>query len=87
MAPLVLCILGALCAIGILGYQVYIYLRLGYWVPISVVTALGWLNSAWALAPTEWLGLHKVLGFLPLSGTSFGISVLVAWIVQLFDKD
>jgi hypothetical protein len=68
--------LGLLGALSIWFYQIFTFLRSGDWAPISVVTALGWLKIEWALFPTQWLGAHKILDFLPLSLFSLGFAVI-----------
>ena len=71
---------GVLGAFGILGYQIYFYLRSGYWLSISIITALGWLESEWALNPTQWLGLHKILNSVPLSVASLAFGFIALWV-------
>lgn len=67
--------------IGVVGWQVYGYLRFGFWQSISVIDALRWTGNQWAVAPTDWVGLYGVLELLPLSaGVAFfgGLVFLVA---------
>jgi hypothetical protein len=73
---------GVLAAVGILGWQVYSYLKLGVWQPLSVVTALVWLNDPWARSPTDWLGVHKMLDEMPLSLGAFlaGMAPIGVWL-------
>jgi len=54
-------------ALFIFGYQLFQWLRHGDWKSISVITGLRWLESSWAVYPREWLGVHKLLDFIPLS--------------------
>lgn len=77
----ILVLLGCLGTIGIFTYQIYAYLQFGFWVPISLVSALGWLKSEWALNPTQWIGFHSILDFLPLSVASFVIGIALGWFV------
>lgn len=52
---------------GVLVYQCYQWLRFSVWVPISIISALQWLEMPWALSPRDWLGLFELLNFVPLS--------------------
>lgn len=61
---LILLLFGGL---GVLGWQVYEYLKVGVWVPISIITALEWMQVQWAFSPNDWVGLHNILKKLPLS--------------------
>ncbi len=79
--------LGLLGAIAVWFYQIYIFLLNGFWMSISVVTALSWLKVQWALAPSQWLGLHKILDFLPLSLFSLGIAVVSGWVLEHSGKE
>ncbi len=54
-------------ALAVLVYQLYGWLRLGVWQPISVVTGLLWLKVSWAQSPSDWIGLHELLAWCPLS--------------------
>lgn len=54
-----------------LGYQVYLWLKIGQWVPIPLSAALTWGGFAFApIFDVKWLGLRKILIWvldLPLS--------------------
>jgi len=65
-----------LTPLGILGWQVYGYLRYAVWNSLSVIDALRWLGSNWASStPTDWTGLYSILEWTPLS---FGVLILGA---------
>lgn len=70
-------------AIGIVGWQLYTYLKLGEWHSISVITAMRWCEIKWSFSPTGWLGLYEILDFVPLSIAVFcaAIAVLFAGII------
>lgn len=68
-------LIGGLCVVG---WQVYEYMRYNIWNPISVVTALEWMNIKWALNPTDWVGLFNILKIIPLSLTLIAMSWIVA---------
>lgn len=65
---------------GIIAIQVVIWLKDGYWPSVGVAKGLLYLRSlfyssppgdgsfaAWLSDPQSWLGLHKLLEFLPAS--------------------
>jgi len=55
--------------IPIIGWQIYSYLKTGEWLPISMLDGLAWLGLDWARIPNQpnWVGLHEILTFMPLS--------------------
>ncbi len=57
-----------LTPLGILGWQIYGYLRYAVWNSLSVIDSLRWLGSEWASNPTDWTGLYSVLEWTPLVG-------------------
>lgn len=66
-----------LCAVCLLGWQAYEYLRYNFWTPVSVITALEWMKFGWALNPTDWVGLYSILIKIPLSLITFIVGLLV----------
>ena len=64
-----------LAGILVLGLQVYAWLATGTWQPASLLLPLAmlakWLPDPamvqWIERPDTWIGLHKVLDFIPLS--------------------
>lgn len=70
--------LGVVSGIGLVAYQCYVWLRLDVWLPMSVITALKWLDVPWAQRPSDWFGVHKVLEFFPLSLALPAFGVIVA---------
>lgn len=76
--------LGPLVAgVGVFARQVYAWLHTGEWTSQSVLDFLRWadVRRDWIADPTTWLGLWKVLEWLPLSVTSmaFGVMMLVSY--------
>ena len=65
-----------LCAVCLLGWQSYEYLRYNIWIPISVMTMLEWMKVGWALNPTDWLGLYNLLIKIPLSLVYLWLDIL-----------
>jgi hypothetical protein len=66
-----------LCAVCLLGWQAYEYLRYNFWTPISVITVLEWMKVGWALNPTDWWGLYNLLKAIPLSLTFLVVGFFV----------
>jgi hypothetical protein len=66
-----------LCAVCLLGWQAYGYLRYNFWMPVSVITALEWMNFGWAKNPTDWVGLYNILVKIPLSLITFIVGFFV----------
>lgn len=68
-----------LAGIAILGVQIYAYLQTGEWTPISIVTVLAAVPDYhwWAINPTEWIGLHKVLDHIPVSAVLVVIGIVI----------
>lgn len=54
-------------ALAIVIYQLYLWLRVGQWTPISLVRPLAFLEIDWAISPTDWRGFHRILDAIPLS--------------------
>ena len=67
--------LGVLAAIGIVGWQIYSYLKFSEWHSLSVISALRWCDIEWARSPSNWVGVHKILNEFPLSLASFVIGM------------
>ncbi|EAQ63732.1 hypothetical protein MED121_03507 [Marinomonas sp. MED121] len=60
-------VLITLSAPGVLIFQLYKYLRTDTWIEISFLDVLAKINFQWAIDPTDWFGLWRVLNWLPLS--------------------
>lgn len=66
-----------LTCIAILGYQGFMYLYQGGWMPLSLRYFLSYTPYefyAWVLTPESWIGLHKLVSWtlnVPLSLFSF----------------
>lgn len=76
----VLIFLIAACALGLasiaaigsglltLGWQAVAFLQTGTWVPLTLIDAgLYAFDSSWLRYPTDWHGLHAILGMIPAS--------------------
>jgi hypothetical protein len=68
-----------ICGVGIVGWQVYGYLRYNIWTPVSPITVLEWLNIKWALNPNDWIGLYNLLKMIPLSV----LMIVYGWITVI----
>jgi hypothetical protein len=71
----------------ILLWQVYGYLRFESWQPLSLVDVLSRFEVRWAIAPTDWLGLHRILEWMPLSVLVPIIGLVLALIVGWLDAN
>ncbi|HYE21999.1 MAG TPA: hypothetical protein VD998_00230, partial [Verrucomicrobiae bacterium] len=72
-----------LAGLFIIGIQIFLWLESGTWTSMSLMDTLlySYQNSAtetptWFLYPDSWIGLHKLLNAIPVSGLLFGL----AWI-------
>lgn len=69
--------------LGVVGWQVYEFLRNNSWNPVSVVTALQWMKIQWALNPTDWIGLYNILQMVPLSL----MMIVSGWMVVMSEQN
>ena len=51
----------------ILLWQIYGYLRFEKWHPLSIIDALHYCGFGWAAFPTDWMGLYRILEWMPIS--------------------
>lgn len=81
---LVLVMFGGLC---VFGYQVFLYLKNGSWTSISLVdTALLVApNNSWLNYPMDWVGMHKILSSIPLSGPLIFIPIGILYISSILE--
>lgn len=65
--------------LGILAFQCYLYLQNGVWTPISIIDAGLWIESDWAWGgyPTEWIGVYRILGFIPTSAAVMVVGYII----------
>lgn len=75
----------AVSGIGLLCWQIYGWLKDGYWQSFSITSVLaryaqGSPAGDWAVSPTDWIGLHAILLHVPSSLVLFliGLSMAVA---------
>lgn len=88
---LTVCVGPMLVGVAVLVWQVYHWLYTGYWTSFSVLDVHLWasmsaeMSNEWIQNPTSWLGLWKLLNWLPLSATSIviGFTILA---VFAFDR-
>ena len=48
-------------------WQIYEFLKFDVWRSISLIDVLRTAEVQWATSPTDWLGLYRVLEWMPLS--------------------
>jgi hypothetical protein len=58
--------------VAILGYQIFVFCKSGVWLPISIANMV---NSDWLR--TNWIGIHKLIEFVPASLSFFAVGWLV----------
>jgi hypothetical protein len=68
-----------LSGIGTFGWQLYNYLRYNIWTSVSVIDALQWTGQKWAYTPTDWLGVYRILEWMPLSVALPTMGIVVLW--------
>jgi hypothetical protein len=57
-----------LAGLGVLGLQIYAWLRSGAWFPFSVVDGARLIfDYQWLVSPVDWIGLHGALSQIPIS--------------------
>ncbi|WP_095085116.1 hypothetical protein [Mesorhizobium sophorae] len=71
-------ILGAL---AILGLQTVWFLQTGEWTPLSAMNLMQHFfepeKSPWVFNPQSWIGLHRILEWLPSSFVAFFLGLFV----------
>lgn len=74
---------GFISSIGLILWQIFIYLRLGEWQPYTVITAMRYFNIEWASNPQSWFGIYKILNNFSLSAALFltGIASIILWML------
>src|SRR3970040_483024 len=77
----------SLLVLGVIAFQLYAWLRTGAWEPISVVTLLAFVGLEWAISPNDWLGVHRILNFIPLSLTFFVLALPSGMFLFLFYRE
>lgn len=53
--------------IAVFLWQIYGYLRFEVWHSVFVVDVLRSAEVRWAFLPNDWLGLYRVLDWIPIS--------------------
>ena len=89
----VVAIAGVLISTGILGWQVFGWLKSGDWTPLPLAS-LGLREAAeflehqelrnWAVNPSNWIGLHKFLDWLNVAVAPILIGMLLARVFGLW---
>jgi hypothetical protein len=62
--------------LGIVVWQIYNYIELGVWHPLSVLTVLRWEQIKWSFFQNAWIDLYKILDILPLSVFTLLIGIM-----------
>lgn len=88
MAPLLMiaAVLSWLAALALLAFQTYAWARYGTWAGYKTIELVAFLGAdKWAVQPTDWLGVHAFLMWLPLPGFFFALGLLLAWATAASD--
>jgi len=78
--------LGFFGALGIWGWQILRYLKVGEWPSLSVIDVMRSLKIEWAYAPDAWIGVHKILNECPLALALIGVAVASMWAFSAADS-
>jgi hypothetical protein len=71
-----------LSSIGIVGYQIFNYAKRGNWISVSVADL-----AEFESLQNDWIGIYKILTWLPASFTLLVLSILVLFaIAHLIDE-
>jgi hypothetical protein len=62
--------------LGIVVWQIYNYIELGVWHPLSVLTVLRGEQIKWSFFQNAWIDLYKILDILPLSVFTLLIGIM-----------
>lgn len=60
-------VLIAATGFGLVGFQIYTYLRTAFWEPMSLIDGLAYLGLGWAKDPKDWSGAWEMADKVPLS--------------------
>jgi hypothetical protein len=74
---------------GLLCWQILRWLEHGYWYSVSMIDAmiLTGVGANWAQLPSSWLGVWRIMNWLPASVGGVVISVAaLAFTVQLINE-
>lgn len=74
-----------LSGVSIFLYQIYYWLRYAEWNSFSLLWPLSFASGGlqdWVYYPYEWVGIHKILDFLPLSI----ILILISCLFLFYDE-
>ncbi len=70
----------------VLIWQIYSYLRIDVWSSVSPVDVLRWAGVSWAVFPTDWLGLYRVMDWMPLSLFVPAVGILFAFLLRFQEE-
>ncbi|UZJ44466.1 hypothetical protein OOT55_17690 [Marinimicrobium sp. C6131] len=76
----------AVVGLGVVIWQAFSWLQSGDWQAISVIDFLLWtgLEGAWLNEPTSWIGLWKMLDWMPLSVGGMTLSFILFLAVNIY---
>lgn len=72
---------------AMLAWQLYGYLRRGWWPAYSTTDACyDWLKVDWCVNPHDWLGVHSALAQTNPAGLVLLVSTAALWLVASIDE-
>ena len=86
-------VVGGLLSIGIIGWQVLVWLQSGDWNPLPLASfgikmAAGSFGNVelrnWAINPNSWIGLHRFLDWLSVAVAPILLGMVLSRIFGLF---
>lgn len=81
-------VLVVLSGVGVIGFQIFIFLKGGTWISLSMLELMPIIPgdlAAWLRYPESWLGLHKlVYGFLDAMPLSL-LALIIGAVMMNFD--
>lgn len=84
---------GIIAGVVVFAYQLYIFLQKAEWISYSVLDVAksefisGFAVGVWAKTPESWLGVHKILDFLPLSFSLVVFGVVASLVFRGLYRD
>ena len=80
---------GALLAASVLSYQIYTWLKFGFWQTLTVSDGLNYLTIH--IPTSSWVGVQKIIDWLlyswPLSLGIFVFTIALVWLTSALGTD
>lgn len=88
LVRIILMLIFIFSGISIFVYQIYIWLKYGYWQAISLLEPLLHISSTsdWAMYPDTWIGVNTILEKTPLSLFLIIFGFVIPAIINSFEE-